>query len=212
MPDKPTALVVDDDNEWLLILEEILQPDFQVRKARTLKDVNKILENKQLQLKIALVDIRLNGENKKDKSGLDVIYNLRKARVPCIATTSYDNGDVVRAALLIGHANDVWFKSEKTVVLKEKIDYMNRRLKEDRKDAIETINFNKEFWKLILFIPLGILAVLGILAERLQENYALVIGSAVGLIIVVYGFLALFYNKITGSQLVELLKNISNRS
>lgn len=209
MSEKPIALVVDDDKEWQSILEEILQPDYQVVKAKTLSEVNKVIDNKELFLKVALVDIRLDEEKKNDDSGLSAMFNLNRSGVPCIATTNYDHGDAIRAAILIGHAKDVWFKSERQVVLKEKIEDIEKRVEEERKNAIETINFDNEFWKLVLallLIPLTILVVMLLVFYFVPNNYFLIVGSATGLIIAIYGFLALFYNKITGDQLLNLLK------
>ncbi len=206
MSEKPIALVVDDDNDWLDILEKALQPDFRVRRAKTLTDVINILESKDIKIEIALVDIRLNEEKKGDKTGLDVIFSLRKAKIPCIATTSYNNGDIVRTAWLVGRANDMWFKSEDTVLLKERIEKVKTRIEEDRKSAIEAINFNGEFWKLILLIPFAVVAFFGLMVRLLHDDYFIIIGSAVGLITIEYGFLALFYNKITGEQLIDLIR------
>jgi len=122
MPEKPTALVVDDDDEWLSILEETLMPGFQVVKAKTPKGVIKILENKDLKLEIALVDIRLNEENSEDKTGLDVMFILNEQGVPCIGATVYNDGKSIRDALITGGAKDVWFKSqEELVILRHKI-------------------------------------------------------------------------------------------
>jgi len=215
MPEKPTALVVDDDNEWLSILEEILQPEYQVIKTKTLSEVNKVIDNKELRPKVALVDIRLNDEIKNDDSGLSVMFNLNKIGVPCIATTNYDHGDAIRAALLIGRAKDVWFKTERQILLKEKIENIEKRVAEERKNAIETINFNGEFWKLVLallLIPITILAVLLLVVYFAPGNYLIILSVAVGLIIVIYGFLALFYNKITGEQLLDLIKITQNKN
>jgi CheY-like chemotaxis protein len=209
MIEKPFALIVDDDDKWLLLLEQVLEADYQVLKAKSHSEVNKIIQNKGLQLKVALVDIRLDDDKDNDDSGLQVMFSLNKIGVPCIATTSYNNGDAIRAALLIGRAKDVWFKNERKIVLQNKIENIEKRVEEERKNAIETINFDKEFWKLmlaLLLIPFTILILMLFVFYFVPNNYILIVGSATGLIIAIYGFLALFYNKITGDQLINLLK------
>jgi hypothetical protein len=49
------------------------------------------------------------------------MFSLNKTGIPCVATTSYDDGEVVRKAFVVGRVKDVWFKSERSVVLKQKI-------------------------------------------------------------------------------------------
>jgi CheY-like chemotaxis protein len=215
MPEQPVALVVDDDKEWLDILEDILESDYRVVKAKTLPEFNKIIANKQLKIEIALVDIKLDEGKVGDDSGLLVMFSLNKIGIPCIAATSIDHGEAIRAALLTGRAKDVWFKSERTVVLKDKVTNIEKRLADERKDAIKAIHFNKEFLRLVfglLLIPIVILAGLVATVRFLPNNYPLVIGIAIGLILAIFGLLALFYNKITGEQFIELIKITQNKS
>jgi CheY-like chemotaxis protein len=215
MPEQPVALVVDDDKEWLDILEDILESDYRVVKAKTLPEFNKIIANKQLKIEIALVDIKLDEGKEGDASGLLVMFSLNKIGIPCIAATNIDHGEAIRAALLTGRAKDVWFKSERTVVLKDKVTNIEKRLADERKDAIKAIHFNKEFLRLVfglLLIPIVILAGLVATVRFLPNNYPLVIGIAIGLILAIFGLLALFYNKITGEQFIELIKITQNKS
>ena len=206
MPEQPIALVVDDDKEWLDILEDILESDYKVLKAKTFPEVNKIIANKDWKIEIALVDIKLDEAKPGDDSGLLVMFSLNKKGIPCIAATSIDHGEAIRAALLTGRAKDVWFKSERTVVLKDKVANIEKRLGEERKDAIKTINFNKEFLRLVfalLLIPFVVLTLLVATVFFLPNNYLIVIGIAIGLILAIFGLLALFYNKITGEQFIQ---------
>ena len=122
MPEKPIALVVDDDEEWLSILEEALMPGFQVLKAKTIKDVIKLLENNDLRLEIALIDMMLNEDTEGDNTGLEVMFILNGQGIPCIGATAYTDGKSTRDALILGGAKDVWFKSqEKLIILRDKI-------------------------------------------------------------------------------------------
>ncbi|MCC6299095.1 MAG: response regulator [Anaerolineales bacterium] len=214
MQDKPIALIVDDNDKWLATLEETLETDYRVIKARTLSEVTKIIDNKTLKIQIAVVDIRLNDKKDNDESGLSVLFSLNKIGIPCIATTAYDNGDVVRTALMVGRAKDVWFKDEKNVLLKEKVANIEKRLYEERADAINTIHFKAEFLRLVwglLLIPFAVLGLFSAISFFLPSNFLLIVGSAIGLIIVIYGLLALFYNKITGEQFIYLLKIARNK-
>jgi response regulator RpfG family c-di-GMP phosphodiesterase len=215
MPEQPIALVVDDDKEWLDILEDILESDYKVLKAKTFPEVNKIIANKDWKIEIALVDIKLDEAKPGDDSGLLVMFSLNKKGIPCIAATSIDHGEAIRAALLTGRAKDVWFKSERTVVLKDKVANIEKRLGEERKDAIKTINFNKEFLRLVfalLLIPFVVLTLLVATVFFLPNNYLIVIGIAIGLILAIFGLLALFYNKITGEQFIQLIKISQNQN
>ena len=215
MPEQPIALVVDDDKEWLDILEDILESDYKVLKAKTFPEVNKIIANKDWKIEIALVDIKLDEGKPGDDSGLLVMFSLNKKGIPCIAATSIDHGEAIRAALLTGRAKDVWFKSERTVVLKDKVANIEKRLGEERKDAIKTINFNKEFLRLVLallLIPFVVLTLLVATVFFLPNNYLIVIGIAIGLILAIFGLLALFYNKITGEQFIQLIKISQNQN
>jgi response regulator RpfG family c-di-GMP phosphodiesterase len=215
MPEQPIALVVDDDKEWLDILEDILESDYKVLKAKTFPEVNKIIANKDWKIEIALVDIKLDEAKPGDDSGLLVMFSLNKKGIPCIAATNIDHGEAIRAALLTGRAKDVWFKSERTVVLKDKVANIEKRLGEERKDAIKTINFNKEFLRLVfalLLIPFVVLTLLVATVFFLPNNYLIVIGIAIGLILAIFGLLALFYNKITGEQFIQLIKISQNQN
>lgn len=208
---KPIALIVDDDRDWLNTIEEGIESEYQVVKARSLAEINKVTDNKDLKITIALVDIRLDDSKINDDSGLVAMFNLNKIGIPCIATTNYDDGDSVRAALIIGRAKDVWFKSERFVILKEKLDNIESRVKEERKEAVNTINFNEEFWKLtrsLLLITFIILASMVVVAHLVPDNFILVTATAIIFTIIIYSLLALFYNKITGEQFTQLIKYI----
>jgi len=214
MAAKPIALIVDDDEEWLATLKDGLGSDYQVLKARSLADVNQVIDNNELKIDIALVDIRLNEAKPNDDSGLTVMFGLNKIGIPCIATTSNDNGDAVRAALMIGRAKDVWFKSERLVILKEKVENIGNRVKEERKEAMNTIDFNTEFWNLaksLIFVAAIIVAVMVGVALLLPANFPAVAATAIVLIVIIFTLLALFYNKITGEQFTELIKSILSK-
>lgn len=139
MPVKPTALVVDDDDQWLSILEEALLPGFQVLKAKTVKDVLQILEDKDTRLEIALVDIRLNEEKTHDRTGLDVMFILKEQGIPCIGATADTDGKSTRYALMTGGARDIWFKEETLVDLRNKIRSVIETTKETVHDPGSSI-------------------------------------------------------------------------
>lgn len=214
MPEKPIALIVDDDKDWLETMEDGLSSDFQILKAKTLSEVNKVIDNKGIKIEIALVDIKLDETKINDDSGLSAMFSLNKTGIPCIATTSSNNGDAVRAALMTGRAKDVWFKSERLVVLKEKVENIGNRLNEERKEAVETIGFTNEFTKLsknLLSVTFVVLSLIVGTAYLFPNNFIAVTSVAVGLIILIFSTLALFYNKITGEQFVQLIKTSQNK-
>lgn len=214
MSQKPIMLIVEDDQRWLNSLEESLEVDHQIRKARTLTEVTSIIDNKDIKIEIALVDIRLNNKIDNDDSGLAVMFSLNKIGVPCIAITAYENGNAIRAALLIGRAKDIWFKNESLVILKEKVANISNRIKDEQKEAVSTINFNKEFWRFGINLLLIVLVTLGAIvgmAKLIPNNFIAVVTAAIVLIITIFITLALFYNKITGEQFTQLIKSILDK-
>ena len=123
MAGQPIALIVEDEDEWVEILKEALGPRFDIIVAKSIPEVRKILKKNKGNIEVALVDILLQEHLLKKESGLDAMYILNKEGIPCIATTAHDNGEIIRDALVIGGAKDVWFKThDKLLTLREKID------------------------------------------------------------------------------------------
>ncbi len=134
MPEKPTALVVEDNDKWAETFEEALTSDFAVVKAKSLRDVRQILESDERVIQIALVDILLEESEMAKASGLDVMFILNRQGIPCIAATAYDNKAAVRDALVTAGAKDVWFKMQDSfLMLREKIELV---ISAERKKSI----------------------------------------------------------------------------
>lgn len=123
MVGKPVALIFEDEDEWAGILQEALGTYFTIEKAKSITEVHNILESNKGSIEIALVDILIDMPTKAKVSGLDVMFILNKEGIPCIAATAYDDGKIIRDALVIGRAKDVWFKNhDKLLDLREKIN------------------------------------------------------------------------------------------
>ena len=137
MPGKPIALVVEDEDEWVEILQEALGYSFNILKAKSIPEVHRILGSNKGSIEIALVDILIDVQTKTKVSGLDVMFILNREGVPCIAVTSYDDGKTIRDALVVGGAKDVWFKNhDKLINLREKINFVlegNKKIQNGQK-------------------------------------------------------------------------------
>lgn len=211
MLNKPIALIVDDDREWLSILEDILGSNYQVEKAKSVSEVDKIIRSNGTNIKIALVDIRLEGEVIDKESGLSAMFSLSEAGIPCIAVTNSDNnGIAIRDAFVSGKAKDVWFKNEKNVDLREKI----KKILTTHQNTISDYQLNSLsrgyliFVGSLLIIPIVISILFAAISFLLPNNYLVIIGVTITLIIIIYLLIALFYNKITGEEFTELIKFI----
>ena len=137
MSENLTALIVENDPKWMKTLKEALDPHYHIQEARSLSEVNKIIlenEKSDRKLDVALVDLVLHEEGEAKGTGLDVLFVLNKAKVPCIVATALDKASVMRDALVIGKAKDVWFKEEKLITLREKIDSILTRDKNSGTD------------------------------------------------------------------------------
>jgi len=73
-----------------------------------------------------LVDVVSYEKEKVKVTGLDVIFLLNEKGVPCIATSAYGDNKTIQDVLL-RKAKDIWFKTEKIIVLKEKIEAVLKR-------------------------------------------------------------------------------------
>ncbi|MBE0680526.1 MAG: hypothetical protein IH589_01320 [Anaerolineales bacterium] len=122
MAGKSVALIFEDEDDWVDILQEALGMSFAIEKAKSLEKVHSILDSNKGVIEIALVDININTPTMAKISGLDVMVILNREGIPCIAATSHDDGITIRDALVVGKAEDVWFKQDKLVSLREKIN------------------------------------------------------------------------------------------
>jgi len=213
MSDGRNALVVDDDEEWLSIFRNVLQPDFNVIEARNTTEVSRILENRNITIHIAIVDIRLYEGKKGKHAGLDVLFMLRQIAVPCIVATEYEEATIIRDAFVLGGAKDIWFKGEKVIILRSKIKEVLSISQNETDSIVETSSFRGEFWRLVfalIIIPVAVFSLLIVLVNNIPTNFILTtIGGAVTLILGIFAYLALFYNRITGDQLIKLLRKTS---
>lgn len=212
MAGKPIALVVDDDREWLTILEEVLGSRYQVIKAKNPSEADKIIGREKIE--IALVDIRLDEEKVNQETGLSVMFNLNEAGIPSIGVTSNSYGNAVRDAFVKGRAKDVWFKDEQIVDLNEKIKKLETMIKNDENSASPSSNAVANllsFTGSLLLVPVVISILFIMIAILLPNNYLAVIGASTGLVVVVYLIIALFYKKITGRQFTQLLVSLMKK-
>jgi len=212
MTGKPIALVVDDDREWLTILEEILGSRYQVLKAKNPSEVDKIIGKEKIE--IALVDIRLDNEKVNRETGLSVMFNLNEAGIPSIGVTSNSYGNAVRDAFVKGRAKDVWFKDEQIVDLNEKIKKLETMIINDKNSTSQSSAATTgllSFIGSLLLVPVVISILFIMIAILLPNNYLAVLGASTGLVIVVYLVIALFYKKITGRQFTQLLRSLMKR-
>ncbi len=205
MTDKPIALIVDDDREWLSMLEDVLGKSHRVVKAKTLSEADSLIANKEMKIRIGLVDIKLDDEIENEESGLSVMFKLNEAGIPCIGVTSNSgNGIVVRDAFVQAQAKDVWFKDEKFVDLNQKIKNIEILADIQKSSEKELVTYVK----VLLVIPITIALLLLIISMLWQNNSTLIIRSVFSFTIVTYLFLALFYKRITGKEFTELFSNI----
>ena len=94
------------------------------------------------------------------------------------------------------------------------MENIGNRLNEERKEAVETIGFTNEFTRLsknLLSVTFVVLTLIVGTAYLFPNNFIAVASVAVGLIILIFSTLALFYNKITGEQFVQLIKTSQNK-
>jgi CheY-like chemotaxis protein len=202
---KTYALIVEDENDWLVIFEEILSPDFNLEKAKTANEANLILEKRQKKFEFAIVDLKLLGDlNNKEFSGLQVLNHLRNANIPAIAASIYQDPETIRRAFVYGKVQDYWFKKGADIVeLQEIINNIQKNKIDDYKSV--------SLPNLLVFVgfPFSIFILLIASIWLVPQELARFTIQA-GLFF--SGFqivsLALFSKRITGKQFVEILTKL----
>ncbi len=96
------ALIVDDIPEYVDTIEAYLEDGFDVLKAGSLDEAKKIIAGNQV--KLAIIDIRLNEDDPENREGLELLTWL-KERVPdvkVIVMSAYREFDFAVEALNAG--------------------------------------------------------------------------------------------------------------
>ena len=98
---KPVILIVDDIEEYLDSLENALRDEYRIIKARTLREAK---ENTSKNIDIALVDIRLSEEDRKNRDGLVYLewVKMNYPSIPVIMMSAYQEFDLAVDALNLG--------------------------------------------------------------------------------------------------------------
>jgi Response regulator containing CheY-like receiver, AAA-type ATPase, and DNA-binding domains len=73
---KETVLIVDDQQNWRDVLSKMLEKDYAVETAANYEDAKAILQQKAFLL--AIIDIRLVDEDKKNVDGIRLLADLRQ--------------------------------------------------------------------------------------------------------------------------------------
>ena len=98
---KPVILILDDQTQYLRSLERALRSGFDVRLASSQHDAIAKLTG---DVALVLTDIRLDESTDDDRQGLEFIRlaRSRHPRLPIVAMSALDTGEVETAALAAG--------------------------------------------------------------------------------------------------------------
>ncbi len=96
------VLIVDDIEEYLDTIEGFLEDEYEVFKAKSLADAEKVFEDEAID--IAIVDIRLDDSDSSNKDGLELLKWIRKQKpeFPVIVMSAYQEFDYAVEAVNLG--------------------------------------------------------------------------------------------------------------
>ena len=199
---KPFALIVEDENDWIGIYEDVLGPDFRLEKAKTANEANLILDNHRKKFAFAIVDLRLLGDlNDKELSGLQVLNHLKNANIPAIAASISKDPETIRRAFVYGKVRDYWFKKGADIVALQEIVNNIQKSSNEIDQAIPL-----PYFLIFIAFPLSIFIFIVVSIWLVPQEMA---KFAVQAGLLFSGFqivaLALFAKRITGRQFVEIL-------
>jgi CheY-like chemotaxis protein len=207
MAKKEVALIVDNDQDYLNVLNEVLVPTYLVKNAKSIKDATKIIEE-QPKIKIALVDINLKDET--DKLGLSLLHSLKTKNIPTIAITAVLDVRTVRDAFVHGGVKYFWFKQlDGKVELQDAIKVI---VDEPRIPIREKSNVQSAFLQFTLALvglPIIVFLLLAMIAMVVPQDLIMkIILAGFAQIVLLIITLALFMKRITGKQFTTVIKEL----
>jgi len=99
---KPSVLIVDDQQNWLEVLQDLLLNAYEVRTARSYDEALQILKRKRRPFDAVVVDICLDENKPRDEKGLDLLEFIRHnlgIEVGTVALTGYSTTGKVKRAI-----------------------------------------------------------------------------------------------------------------
>jgi DNA-binding NtrC family response regulator len=103
MARRSTILIVDDDADYLGLLQQALSRDFEIVIARNADEANRRLN---FSIDAMLLDLRLEGGGEDDRAGIRLLDAVRDVRpIPVIIMTAYGDVDVAVQSMKLGAAD-----------------------------------------------------------------------------------------------------------
>jgi CheY-like chemotaxis protein len=209
MTKKPILLLVEDKRDWINIFEDIFSPDFLIQKAKSKTECDLILEKKPKDIRFAVVDIRLGDDIPNLRAGLNVLITLKSRGIPVIVASEYADEQIVRDAFVLGGVKDFWFKNKLNTT--ELQNNVNNYLAAGSGNS-SNVRVNSIFWPsffALVGIPLFVFAVLvAVVSLTPKESISLLISAGIVLSVLLIISFALFIQRITDKQFIEVLKEM----
>lgn len=142
------VLIVDDDVEYLALLQQGLSRDFEIVTAQTADEANRRL---QFSVDAMLLDLRLNGGGEDDRTGIRLLDAVREIRrIPVIIMTAYADVDAAVEVMRLGAADFVQKARVNIDDLRKILGHVIERTRAERRAAEIEEDYQKlEPWDLI---------------------------------------------------------------
>jgi DNA-binding NtrC family response regulator len=148
MSRRSTVLIVDDDAEYLGILQRALSRDFEVVTARSADEANRRLN---FTIDAMLLDLRLDDGGDAELSGIRLLDAVRAVRpIPVIIMTAFGDIDVAVQAMKLGAADFIQKSRVNVDDLRRILVHVIERSRAERRNAELEIQVQRlEPWDLI---------------------------------------------------------------
>lgn len=147
MARRANVLIVDDDPEYLSLLQHGLSRDFEVMTAQHADDASRRLHF----VDAMLLDLRLNGGGEEDRAAIRLLDAVREIRpIPIIIMTAYGDVDVAVEAMKLGAADFIQKSRLNIAELRKILTLVIDRSRAERRTAEITEELQRlEPWDLI---------------------------------------------------------------
>ena len=99
--ERPAVLIVDDRPNWRALFSDLLEDRYDVTSVGSYEEALKALE-RESPFCVAVVDIRLNDEDRASEDGLRLLERLKEQGTNSIIVTGYPTIETVKKALRLG--------------------------------------------------------------------------------------------------------------
>ena len=114
MKNKEAVLIVDDQPNWLEMLVNLLEDEYEVTSARSYEEAHRAILERKHPFALAIIDLRLEETDAYDVGGLGLLVWLKgfSEHTSTIVVTGYPTVETARRAFRDFHVADYISKSD----------------------------------------------------------------------------------------------------